>query len=233
MKVLLFLLIAVACLSCADQKNNVKKHQSSPVREDIEWLDVWLPNTNDSLLPRVLFIGNSITRLYYPEVNESLKGMAYGARLSTSKSIGDPALLDEVALILQQEHFDVVHFNNGMHGEGYTEEQYQAAFPELVKTIRKYAPQAKLIWASTTPVRCGGDMADFHPKTERIRERNRIAAECVAGQDIQINDLFGLVENHPEYYAGGDGTHPVDCGVSALAEQVSLVVKEVLNSLNK
>ena len=29
-------------------------------REDIEWLNVWLPHTNDRDLPRVLLIGNSL-----------------------------------------------------------------------------------------------------------------------------------------------------------------------------
>jgi hypothetical protein len=31
-------------------------------REDIEWLDAWLPHTNDHGLPYVLLIGDSITR---------------------------------------------------------------------------------------------------------------------------------------------------------------------------
>lgn len=71
-------------------------------REDIEWLDVWLPHTNDHQLPRVLLIGDSITRGYYPDVEKALAGPAYVARLSTSKSLGDPALLKEIALILSE-----------------------------------------------------------------------------------------------------------------------------------
>jgi len=35
-----------------------------PLREDIEWLDVWMPNTNEKKLPRVLLVGDSITRAY-------------------------------------------------------------------------------------------------------------------------------------------------------------------------
>ena len=30
------------------------------VREDIEWLDLWLPNTNNHDLPRVLLVGDSV-----------------------------------------------------------------------------------------------------------------------------------------------------------------------------
>src|SRR4051795_9542211 len=76
------------------------------VRENIEWLDVWVPNTNAHDLPRVLLIGDSITRAYYPEVEQRLKGKAYVARLATSKSVGDPALLQEIALVLSEAHFD-------------------------------------------------------------------------------------------------------------------------------
>jgi hypothetical protein len=92
----------------------------------------------------VLLIGDSITGGYGPKVADALKGKASVARLTTSNSIGDPALLAEVALVLGQCRFDVVHFNNGLHGWGYSEEEYQKCFPELVATIRKHAPQAKL-----------------------------------------------------------------------------------------
>jgi hypothetical protein len=34
-------------------------------RESIEWLDVWVPGNEVKGLPRVLLIGDSITRGYY------------------------------------------------------------------------------------------------------------------------------------------------------------------------
>lgn len=208
---------------------SVTAQNSTPVREDIEWLDVWLPHTNDKELPRVLLIGNSITRAYYPEVESLLGGKAYVGRLCTSKSIGDPALSAEIALILSCEKFDIIQFNNGMHGWGYTEDEYKRSFPELIKTIKEHAPNAKLIWATTTPVRTGDGMMLFDSRTDRVRERNRIAEAAVKDQNIRINDLFELVENHPEFYAGGDGTHPEAKGVTALANQVAAVISELLN----
>ena len=47
-------------------------------------------------------------------------------------------------------------------------------------------------------------------------------------QGIEVNDLWGVVADHPEYYAGGDGTHPVEAGFDALARQVAKVVEEAL-----
>src|SRR3954469_19453230 len=153
------------------------------VRENTEWLDVWVPGNAVKDQPRVLLIGDSITRGYYKAVEDTLKGKAVVCRLPTSKSLGDPRLLDEVRLVLGQAKFDVVHFNNGMHGWGYTEDEYAKAVPELVAAIRKAAPDAKLVWASTTPVRVAQQVDQVDPKTERVKARNA-AAEVMKKEQI-------------------------------------------------
>ncbi len=180
-----------------------------------------------------MLIGNSITRGYYGKVEEALKEKAYVGRLSNSKSVGDPALIDELAVILKNTKFDVIHFNNGLHGFDYTEEEYDKSFPQLIKVIRKYAPKAKLIWATTTPVRTGEGMKEFAPITERLKVRNQIALKHINRAGIEVNDLWKVVIDHPEYYAGGDGTHPVDAGYSALAAQVVSVLKDKLQQTHK
>jgi lysophospholipase L1-like esterase len=214
-----YLLFALASAAAAASK--------PIVRENIEWLDVWLPNTNDHDLPRVLLIGDSITRGYGKQVEANLKGKAYVGRMATSKSLGDPALLEEVALVLREQTFDVIHFNNGMHGDGYSEEQYAAALPDLLATLRKYAPKAKLIWASTTGVRKRGRIDEIDPKTQRIIRRNRAASEILRKENIPIDDLFSLVQDHPEYHSQ-DGVHFTDDGSAILALQVSRRIEELL-----
>jgi len=195
------------------------------VRENIEWCDLWIPDVNAADMPHVLLIGDSITKGYYGGVAEALKGKASVARLATSKSLGDPAYLAEVALVAGQCKFDVVHFNNGMHGWGYTEEEYRKAFPELLATLRKHAPTAKLIWATTTPVRSRDKLADLDARTERVRARNRIAAEFVTEAGIATDDLFALGEPHPEY-SSPDGVHFNGTGIAAQAAQVARMVGE-------
>jgi hypothetical protein len=204
--------------------------QKTPLRESIEWLDVWMPNTNDSGLPRILLIGNSITRGYYPEVQKMLAGKAYVARLATSKSLCDPALLKEIDLIMSYYKFDIVHFNNGLHGFDYTEDEYEKSFPRFVKEIRKIAPHAKLIWATTTPMRTSADATLFDPKTERIKVRNKIALDYIARQkDIRVDDLWGFTINNPALYQGGDGTHPNPEGFKAIGQKVAEKLITVLN----
>src|SRR6478752_2404052 len=65
-------------------------------RENIEWCDVWYANANKTDKPAVLIIGDSISKGYGGTVEKSLAGKAYMARLSTSRGICHPVLIDEI-----------------------------------------------------------------------------------------------------------------------------------------
>jgi len=200
-----------------------------PDREAIEWCDIWISHANETRLPRVLLIGDSIARDYYPEVEKRLAGKAFVGRLATSRFVADPVLLKEIELVLNQEKFDVIHFNNGMHGWQHSEEEYRKAFPKLIKTIRAHAPKAKLIWATTTPLRNGKDVtydtrAEY--SDERIAARNALAAEIVTAQKIPTLDLNAAVRGHPELHS--DNVHFNTQGVQILAAQVCAVVEKLL-----
>ena len=199
------------------------------VRERIEWLDVWVPGNDVSNLPRVLLIGDSITRGYYKTVDEKLAGKAIVCRLATSKSLGDPGLLAEVNLVLSQAKFDVLHVNNGMHGWGYTEEEYAKALPELLATLRKGAPKARIVWATTTPVRVADKLDQSDAKTERVKARNRAVADLMAKESIAVNDLFGAVKDRPEMFSR-DGVHMNAKGTATLGEQVAAEVQKALGT---
>jgi lysophospholipase L1-like esterase len=177
-----------------------------PIRERIEWADIWVSDADKDDLPRVLLIGDSITRGYFSEVEKRLTGKAYCARLTTSKCVSDPSFPDEVQLLLKQYRFAAIHFNNGLHGWGYTEEQYRDGLLRLMDTFKQHAAGAKLIWATTTPVRDRDNSQQIGERTERVKARNRIAAEIMEERGIRTNDLYGLVESHPEFFSG-DGVH--------------------------
>ena len=200
-----------------------------PIRERIEWVDMWVTDADKDDLPRVLLIGDSITRGYFGEVEKHLTGKAYCARLATSKCVSDPSFLDEVQLLLKHYRFAVIHFNNGLHGWGYTEEQYQQGLAETVDAIKKQAADAQLIWATTTPVRERGDLKKFGERTERVKVRNRLAAEIMQARDIPTDDLYGLVEDQSGWYSE-DGTHFNTQGKAAQAEQVAESVAELLSA---
>ena len=197
------------------------------IPEAVEWLEVRVNAADDHKLPRVLLVGDSITGGYFPGVVNELKGRANVARFASSRGLGDPALFKELALMLEQYQFSVIHFNNGLHGWAYTEDDYRAAFPKLLQLLKEHAPGAKLIWASTTPHRMGAPKFEqFDPKNNRIQERNRIAAELVAQAGIPVNDLYALEENHPEHMT--DGCHYKPESAAVQAKQVARFVAAAL-----
>ena len=148
--------------------------------------------------------------------------------MATSYSLADPVLLSQVQSLLTTYKFAVVHFNNGLHGFDYTEAEYAKQFPELLKVIKQSAPGAKLIWATSTAMRNGANLKEFLPINERVKARNKIVADLAAKEGILVNDLYSLVQDHPEYW-GNDGVHFKPEGVAVEAKQVAEKVREVLS----
>ena len=197
------------------------------LRENIEWCDLWMPHYTENKLPRVLLIGDSITRAYSGPVDKLLAGKAYVTRLADSHFLNDPMLLAEIAMVEDNQKFDVIHFNNGMHGWAYSEDDYRKYFPAYLDTIRKHAPNAKLIWATTTPLKDGVPSSGGGATSERVAARNAIALEFVKPLNIPVDDLYTLVAGHPEYH-DKDIIHFNGKGVNLQAEQVAAEIEKLL-----
>ena len=140
-----------------------------PAKEDAEWCDIWIWNPDKRDHPHVLLIGDSITKGYSLDLGKKLAGKAYVSWLVTSRFVGDPLLSREFALVLDHAKFDIIHFNNGLHGLQYDEQEYSRFYPKCVMEIRKHAPGAKLVLATTTPVRQSGKLEQFDARTERVK----------------------------------------------------------------
>lgn len=195
-------------------------------REYIEWRDMWVTGANDDAMPRALFVGDSIARSYFAQVEAELKGVFLCARMTTSTCVADKVMEKELALLLDDYRFAVIHFNNGLHGWGYDETSYAKGLNRVWAFIAERCPRSRLIWASTTPVRRRDDLRAFAPETERVRERNRLARDIADTRKMPINDLFGCVVDHPEYFSE-DGVHFNPEGQSVLGKQVArMVLKE-------
>jgi hypothetical protein len=198
-------------------------------RENIEWTNLWIPDVTRTDLPRVLLVGDSICNAYYDSVAKELGGKALVAKMASSSSLGDPALLDQMKFLLTNYKFAVIHFNNGLHGFDYTEEEYQNDIPKLLKLIKRHAPDAKLIWATSTPMRKPApNLREIHAENPRVTARNKIVVAVAAKEGIPVNDLHGLVENHPEYWSD-DGVHFKPEGQAVEAKQVAKCILDCLS----
>ena len=198
--------------------------------ESIEWCDIWISHANETNLPRVLLIGDSITRTYYPEVEKHLAGKAYVGRLSTSAFISDRAIARQITMVLSQYKFDVIHFNNGMHGWQHGEREYDKAFPGFLAAIKQHAPDVKLIWADTTTLKISPNLPSDNQTQatdERIAARNDMALKYITPAGIDVDDLNSLVKGHSEYHS--DNIHFNNRGVSLEAAQVADHIEKLLS----
>jgi lysophospholipase L1-like esterase len=193
--------------------------------EKIEWTYTDRPETPAAGLPNVLLVGDSITRAYYPAVAKALEGKANVYYFATSCSVGDWRLKPQIAEYYKMidVRFDVVHFNNGMHGWRYTDDEYRRYFPELIAAVKAGAPKAKLVWATVTPVRKDKDGGATNA---RIDARNGIAGEFVAKAAIPTDDQHALMMTHQDLHS--DDVHYSAAGSELQGKQVAESVEKLL-----
>ena len=197
-----------------------------PITEKIEWTWTDRPETASPALPNILLVGDSITRAYYPEVAKQLSGEANVYLFATSASSGDPRLPQQVGdyFRMMGVSFVAIHFNNGMHGWGYTEAQYASSLGGMIAALRAGAPRARLIWANTTPVL--HDSTTGESTNARVDERNRLAAALMAREAIPIDDQHALMLPHPELHDGD--VHFTAPGSALQATTVAAALRPVL-----
>lgn len=193
-------------------------------RERIEWCNIWIPEADREVGTRVLLVGDSIAVGYKDAVAAELGEQAAVALLATSRCVADRVFFRELEPLLDEYRWDVIHINNGLHGWGYSEEQYADGLRKLWAMLRAKQPACRLVWAATTPVRVAGNVAELDPRNARAVTRNTIARDLAGEAGAAIDDLYTLVIAHPEWHAD-DGVHFQDAGRKALGAQVAAAVR--------
>lgn len=191
-------------------------------RESQNWTTISLKTkaANGPALPLVLLIGDSIAVRYSADVATALKDKAYVSLLGTSKAVGDPALLDELRLVLRQNPYAVIHFNFGLHGDAA---DLKTGLAEVIATLKRHAPQAKLIWATTTPCQKKDDAPDTN-----VIEKNTAAAQHIVSAGIPVDDLYSLVVKHPKKLWDAGGVHYTAEGAALQASAVAKAIAPLL-----
>jgi hypothetical protein len=220
------LAVVTALLMGSPMQLIVAAQDATSKTEEIEWTWEVRPAHADAKLPNVLLLGDSITRNYFPEVRRQLDGVANVYLMASSTSVGDPRLARQIEEFSKAEgvEFEVVHFNNGMHGWAYSEKEYRKAFPAFVSEIRAIAPKAALIWATSTPVK---KETEPGPTNARVDARNAIAESIVKPAGITIDDQHGLMLKHADLYQ--DGVHFNEDGSALQGKQAAQAIREALS----
>jgi hypothetical protein len=164
----------------------------------------------DTSLPRVLCIGDSILGGYLETVRKDLDGKANVDAWVTPVSQASGELPKAIAEILSAHKYEVIHFNLGLHGwqKGRIPEgKFEPLTQKMVDNLRAGAPNAKLIWASTTPVTVKGKPEELDPVINAtILDHNRMAANVMNASKVPINDLYTLMASKLSL-ASGDQFH--------------------------
>lgn len=184
----------------------------------------------DTNLPRVLLIGDSILNGYRPMVVQLLEGKTY-VDIWVTPMWQSEKFNKALANVLDQGSYDVIHMNLGLHGwpaGRIKDEEYEPLTRAFLEVIHKKCPQAKLIWANTTPFLNKTNLQELNPDINPIIVRhNQIDAKIITEAGVPINDFYSLLLDQKELN-GGDGAHWKQLAYQLLAD---VAAKSILREL--
>jgi hypothetical protein len=149
--------------------------------------NAWDYVPDNPALPRVLLIGDSVSRGYTLATRAALAGRANVHRAPENCG-GTARALTKLDVWLGEGKWDVIHFNFGIHDRGTPTSDYARRLEQIITQLRLTG--ATLIWASTTPI---PDYPAQKQTAASIVERNAIAAAVMAKHGIPVDDLFGAI----------------------------------------
>lgn len=188
----------------------------------------------------VLLLGDSIRLGYAPFVREKLSP---GVQVVYPEDNGRFTQYTYIHLAgwsaeLVQDPADVrvVHWNNGhwdiAHWNGDPQSlnsvaQYTEMLRRTYARLREMYANAKIIFATTTPMHPLGVQGANRRTTEEIAAYNAAAAEVMRELGVPVNDLFSLMQDTPaQLYA--DHCHFTEEGFRRLGARVADVISSYL-----
>ena len=142
---------------------------------------------DDPALPRVLLIGDSVSRAYTQTVRRVLTGKANVHRAPANCGPTSTGLR-KLDIWLGDGRWDVIHFNFGIHDRNTPLPDYTKRLEQLINRMKQTG--ATVIWASTTPI---PDLPEKKYTAASIIDRNIAAAELMKRHRIPTDDLFSAI----------------------------------------
>lgn len=180
----------------------------------------------------IFLIGDSIRKGYCATVEEDLREKAnvffVTENCRSSQFIifsmrkwagyfNDPALVDVVHFNCGQ--WDVAHFNG--HALPLTSEgEYERNLQIIVDELKVFFPNAKLVFATTSPMNPDGSNGRNPRTNEAVDRYNEIARVVMEKNDIPIHDVNGFMRDwESEKYS--DSCHLTPEGFALLGHRVA------------
>ena len=177
---------------------------------------------DDPKLPRVLLIGDSVSRGYTQPTRAALAGVANVHRAPAN--CGPTAAgVKNLEVWLGGGKWDVIHFNFGIHDRGTPAADYVQRLEAIVARLEKTG--AKLVWASTTPI---PDNPAQKQTARSIVEKNALAAEVMRKHGIPTDDLFAALTPRLADLQNPNDVHFTAAGYEFLGAQVAAAIRAAL-----
>jgi hypothetical protein len=170
---------------------------------------------DDPSLPRVLLIGDSVSRGYTLAVRKELAGKANVHRAPANCGPTSSGLKN-LDVWLGGEKWDLVHFNFGIHDRNTPVEEYSNRLDSLVQRLKQTG--ARLVWSTTTPI---PDDPSKKQTAESIKERNQAAAMVMEKNGVLTNDLFSAVSPRLAELQNPSDVHFNESGYNFLGHKVA------------
>ena len=182
-------------------------------------------------MKEVTLIGDSIRMGYQSFVQKELQGWAQVWGPEENGGTSDNVLnhLEEWVLLRKA---DIIHVNAGLHDMRRALDATENAIPlegyrhnvELILTRIRNETEARLIWATTTPVNSElhRESKGFHRLEADVAAYNEAATEVCDRLGVEINYLFEVVsESGRDRLLTADGVHFTDEGYALLGKAVA------------
>ncbi len=180
---------------------------------------------DDPALPRLLIIGDSISRGYTQAVRKELAGKVNVHRAPAN--CGPTATgLKKFDVWLGKGKWDVITWNFGIHDRRTAPATYKKNLEALLKQLQ--ATGAKVIWVRTTPAPSGKNAEEFNDA--QCDQVNRIADEVMQANHIPEVDLHALLKPKLAEVQLPNNVHFKDEGYNLMG---AAVAKTVLGTLKK
>jgi len=179
--------------------------------EKFEWDNVWWEQADVTGVPRVLYIGDSISCATRRVATAAAEGKIFFDGFGTSKAVDNPYFSESVRLFAQQQgEREVIIFNNGLHGWHLDDDtEYIQYYEQLVKFLLSEFSATPIVLLLTTAI------AD-EKRNARVIKRNNAVVKLAAAYNLSVVDLYSVVNEHRELLSP-DGVHLIPEGYKLLA----------------
>ncbi len=161
-------------------------------------------------LPNIFLIGDSIRKGYCKTVKTELEGKAevfYVDDNCRSTQYVICSMRKWAGMFSDSKKVDIVHFNCGhwdiAHFSGAaecltSESEYAKNIATIIFLIRKLFPNAKIIFATTTPMNPKGVVGVNPRSNQEIERYNEIAKSVCLAEGVEINDIHAATRDWGE-----------------------------------